>query len=392
VGSFKKHNPGCPCCGAACADLCFHVTGCRDDIQNATVNVFVTGSPGTIIATGTTDANGEWCEDLSAYSGSSLSYAVTTPGSAFVAVTAVLIGNWCGRTVEVRLVPGTIAGTPAEAVGTVNVLFTRCDGTTPWASATVEIKVGLDVENSGTTNASGMVSIVVPTGVAYYVRAYRPTDNSPLNSGTFTLSAGKCADALIRRSNDDMLPCNPDTEAVITVRDCTSGSPDVRKTCCSYCAPDTLASVLSVDDPQAHLGSCVFGNVDLQVAGWYTESDTRWDGFYGGMNYYLTCSPTGFTLRKASGWNVLRCMVSVPNPPFPPYTCYLCETGTGTAAFYNETVNSASATCSPLAMTFNMPAKTWTYYKFNRYTGAMDTSVSCGTVTMNAHTISVAFP
>jgi hypothetical protein len=395
VGSFKKHNPGCPCCGAACADLCFHVTGCGSDIASATIDVFVTGSPGTIIATGTTDANGEKCFTLSAYSGSSLSYTVTPPGTGFDPKTAVLVGNWCGRTVSVLLTPGTIAGTPSESGGTVNVLLTRCDGTTPWSGQLVEIKVSLSVITSGYTDANGRVTLTITAdgSSAYYIRSYTTAPASQLNSATFILSAGECADAHMRMTNNMLILCNPDTEEVITERTCGGGTPDVRKTCCSYCAPETLASVLSLADPQAHLGSCVFGSTEVEMTGWFTYDDTIWRGFTStGIYYTLTCSPTGFTLHKSSGWGVLRCGVSVPTPPFGSYTCVLCETGTGNEAGYSETVSSASATCDPLAMTFNMPAKTWTYYKQNPSTGAIDTSVSCGTVTMNAHTISVAFP
>jgi hypothetical protein len=253
MSNFKPGNPGCSCCDPPCDELCFHAVACGHNYAGVEIRVFATATPGTILASGTTDASGNICFDLAAYAATSLSFRAIPPDlDDYGELTNVLLGNWCGRTVEVDIPPATIPGTPAESSGTINVLLTRCDGTTPWSGQTVEIKVLLTVVASGTTDANGRVAFTVTAdgSSAYYVRSYTTSPTGNLNSATFTLAAGQCADVHMRMTHTG-LPCNPDTEAVIVKRTCSTSTPDTPKRCCEHCFPDTLPSVLRVYDVDA---------------------------------------------------------------------------------------------------------------------------------------------
>jgi hypothetical protein len=391
----KKNNPGQPCCAAACDDLCFHVIGCNADIVGATINVFVTGTPGTIIATGTTDANGEKCFALAAYSGSSLSYTVTPPDlTDFQARSGVLIGKWCGRTVEVTLPTAVVAGTPAEGGGTVNVLLTRCDGTTPWSGQLVEIKVSLTVETSGYTDSNGRVTLNVTANgsSAYYIRSYTTAPASQLNSATFVLSAGECADVHMRMTNNILIPCNPDLEAVITERTCTVGTDDAQKLCCSDCFPDTIPRYLDGTDPKGIVpdgstaSNCTFASDTLA----FTPSVTGkiWDASRPAFYYSINCTGSGVVLRKVLNAFSLLCRMQGTDGFGLPYTCYLKDTGSAYGPTYDSgDITATSITCDPFSATFDMPAKTWSYYRI--LGGSYDFGSPCGTLTMAAHTITI---
>lgn len=396
----KKNTPAKPCgCSVnTCDPTCFTVKACGVNANGATVDVYETNAPSVILATGNTNSAGKVCIDLTNHASKAMSASFSFgSGNDYAAKTTSLLGSPCGRSYTATLTPATDAATNAETNGTVNVTFTRCDGTTPWTNATVEIKVSFDVEGTGTTNATGQVSITVPTGVAYYVRAYRPTDNSPLNSGTFTLGAGKCADALIRRTNDDGTPCNPDTEAVITVRDCTPGEPGGLRVCCATCAPDTLPKYLAFSDPEGQqftqppLGGGVAVCIKTQVSGtlsFYTG--TSWRNALSGTGnagLLMKCEAGGIYLeknmtvycREASSYGTdcfygKRTLIPSPVPG-----------GCTEAGFYVQRVLATSVTCDPFSATFDMPAQDFPGYYWSSTSGC----VACGTKTVPAHTITV---
>jgi hypothetical protein len=395
MGNFKPGNPGCSCCDPACEELCFHVLGCGHDFEGVEIEVFETGVPGTILDSGFTDANGDVCFDMSAHAGDSLSYRAIPPDlTDFAELTNVLIGNWCGRTVEVNMPPATIAGVPAEGGGTVNVLFTKCNGSSPWATATTELKVLFDVEDTATTGSDGRAVLegVADGSSAYYVRAYRPTDGTAFNSPTFILDPGECADVHIRLTDNDSLPCNPDTECTITIRTCEPGSDAIAKQCCEDCFPDTVSSALEVSDPEGVIfdgtgaSLCDFTLDEFVASG--GRFSTGWGAVRSLFLYSITCSGAGVTLRKSFPAFSWTCTITGTDPYGLPYTCYLRETGTGAAPGYDSgEITATSIVCDPFSATFDLPAKTWTYYRI--IAGSYDLAHPCGTMTLPAHTITV---
>jgi hypothetical protein len=404
VACKKKNTPAKPCgCSVnTCDPTCFTVKACGVNANGATVDVYETNAPSVILATGNTNSAGRVCIDLTNHASKAMSASFSFgSGNDYAAKTTSLLGSPCGRSYTATLTPATDAATNAETNGTVNVTFTRCDGTTPWTNATVEIKVSLDVEGTGTTNATGQVSITVPTGVSYYVRAYRPTDNSPLNSGTFTLGAGKCADALIRRSNDDGTPCNPDTEAVVTVRDCTPGVPAGDRQCCAPCAPDTIPTPLYLDDPGGWSSFAADTNRPPVECTTVSESCTltgslggSWSGTMplpapvtlrgGAARYIVTCRSDGVYLSKqVTAW------VGFTDPY--GYLCASYLYGTtifGKGQILTYSVKATSVTCDPFSATFDMPEK---IVPLVRASGLPPNQIpiACTNCTLPPHTITV---
>jgi hypothetical protein len=110
----KRHNPGCPCCAAACNDLCFVATACCQIADGAVIDVFATAAPGVILATGTVGPSGTLCLNLSAYAGVSLSYSASYRTADYEALAGILVGDWCGKTIRLDFAPALIGGGPTR--------------------------------------------------------------------------------------------------------------------------------------------------------------------------------------------------------------------------------------------------------------------------------------
>jgi hypothetical protein len=366
MSNFKPGNPGCSCCDPPCDELCFHAVACGHNYAGVEIRVFATATPGTILASGTTDTSGNICFDLAAHAGTSLSYRAIPPDlDDFGELTSVLIGNWCGRTIEVDIPPATVPGTPAEGGGTINVLLTRCDGTTPWSGQTVEIKVSLTVVTSGTTDASGRVTLNVTAdgSSAYYVRSYTTSPTGNLNSATFILTAGECADVHMRMTHTG-LPCNPDTEAVITERTCSTGTSDTMRRCCEYCFPDTLpgrlflsgvdaAGMINTGGGWSSVGTCDDVELDWYLGEWRATSVTP-----------AACCHNvdiggGITWRACARF-VLRCKLDAYGDPWifleMLADSYKTTSPGGGVCGHSYEVPATSITCDPFAATFDFPS------------------------------------
>jgi hypothetical protein len=408
VACKKKNTPAHPCCGVNCANTCFRVTACGSNANGANVQVYATNATNSILASGNTASNGVVCLGLGNWSTWSLGASASFgSGNDYTNASTMLLGNPCGRSYTLPLTPATDAATNAEANGTVNISFDRCDGVTGWANANAEVKVSLSVINSGVTDANGHVSITVAADGtnSYYVRVYRPTDNAPLNSGTFLLAAGKCADAAMRLSHN-ATPCNPDTEAVVTVRDCADGEPGGLRVCCRACSPDTLPRNITLTDDvgcvpagdffqecEASTGSITaamhrgwlfcpstmtFQYCGPNSAGWGLAFGRVYSGgifqpcqaFGGGgeasVNYAVQCTDTSIQL---SYYIVGACV-------FTDSYGNICRVTGGT----NGNVLADSFTCDPFSATFTVPT-------FN-LTGS-NYGVPCATLTIPARTITV---
>jgi hypothetical protein len=399
VACKKKNTPAHPCCGVNCANTCFRVTACGSNANGANVQVYATNATNSILASGNTASNGVVCLGLGNWSTWSLGASATFgSGNDYTTASTMLLGNPCGRSYTLPLTPATDAATNAEANGTVNISFDYCDGVTGWANANAEVKVSLSVINSGVTDANGNVSITVAADGtnSYYVRVYRPTDNAPLNSGTFLLAAGKCADAAMRLSHN-ATPCNPDTEAVVTVRDCADGLPGGQRICCASCAPDTLPRYLCFTDPEGRqftpppLGGGVAVCSDASV----TDTLSYYPGIYWG--YFLAGSGNASLLMKCEAGGIyLEKNMTVYCRESSAYgtDCYFGKRtlipfpvpgGCTEAGFYVQRVLATSVTCDPFSATFDMPSQDFPGYYWSTTSGC----VACGTKTVPAHTITV---
>jgi hypothetical protein len=420
----KKNTPAHPCCGVNCANTCFRVTACGSNANGANVQVYATNATNSILASGNTASNGVVCLGLGNWSTWSLGASATFgSGNDYTNASTMLLGNPCGRSYTLPLTPATDAATNAEANGTVNISFDRCDGVTGWANANAEVKVSLSVINSGVTDANGHVSITVAADGtnSYYVRVYRPTDNAPLNSGTFLLAAGKCADAAMRLSHN-ATPCNPDTEAVVTVRDCTAGLPGGQRLCCQDCSPDTLPKYLCISDPggpeaydanQAYcdcdqftytdtLSGVPFGStIAVYTGGSLAVSRTTPPQiiYSGGsqasaISYSMSCGPF---LPPASGLrlSVSRLYCCSETDAYGRTVIYGCPVAGGWPLFCpiesvvscqksSGWVDATSYTCDPFSATFDIPALT-----LNGYVRGGCGYVLSGTKTIPARTITV---
>lgn len=412
--AFKKNNPGEPCCnGETCPETCFRVLGCCTPFSGATVTVFETGDPGTTLESGTTDANGEWCVDLSSYTSLSLSVTVSDVGD-FDELTEVLLGSVCGRTFEYTLDP--TEGASSGTSGKLTVTFLT-EGGSPITGAVTAGKV-LRVDTSAEVGSafpdgSGVAVFTgLPIGVALFVR-------SPIGGGgngqnfdtTFTLT---CEGSASAREGDEF------GEGQIwsfTSIDCTEGGP---RLCCPTCETTTLTESMCLSDPggPASGGSgtscaevdCSETTFTATLTGthYYSDCESVWTGGcsnasryaecprgdktgpIGGLSaiaYNMFCTDSGLYLQvdrflycesTDSYGNPERCgeLCTLGGLPYP--------FGVKPVLKSSGLIAATSVTCSPFSATFDIPG-----YSINCYTKTGVIWVYSGTRSFSARTITV---
>jgi hypothetical protein len=405
--AWRKNNPGCPCCIEDCPETCFRVLGCCTPFEGATITVFETGDPGTTLESGTTDANGEWCVDLSSYTSLSLSVTISNVGD-FDGITEVLLGSPCGRTYEYTLdpTPDTGGGTS----GTLTVTLVDEDGF-PVTSGTAYVVDPANPLSFVASASMGPGGVVTFTGLAvpdtYFFRGPN-LQNFP----QFTLECEGSADA-------KYADLGVGQEWTFVGIDCGEGAP---RLCCPTCETTTLAESMCLTDPggpesatggfEAYCAEvdCAETEFTTMLLGTHYGSDCEsvWNGGcnnaspyaecprgdktgpIGGLTavaYNMFCTDAGLYLQvdrflycestDAYG-NPVRCgeLCTLGGLPYP--------FGVKPVFKSSGLVAATSVTCSPFSATFDIPG-----YSINCYTKTGVIWVYSGTRSFAARTITV---
>lgn len=412
---WRKHGPGCPCgCVGGCDNTCFNVTGCCSNISGASVSVFATSTPGTILASGTTDGSGNWCVDLSSYVGTSLSATITATG--YQSATQVLLGSYCGRTYAFPLTPAIpTGGTSGRLTVTLrdetNTLITSGESR---VFRVTNLVTPIAVANH---NGSGQAVFTgLPTGVALVFNS-GPTSGSAQTFPEFTLTCEGTAEA---KEADEF--GEGQTWSFTSVA-CSDGLP---RLCCKECSTTTLTRAMCVSDPA---GPTVTGGlVDINC------STASYSGTMAGRVDGSTCYSL-WMHDKGNNSSYTGCdfqVVGYPPPPLTVGVVYTMVCGqpfgapsegvylkairavycTSTGPYGGEQrcgapcrfavgipriidvvpvvvdsgwIEATSVTCSPFSATFDMPGYSVTCYSFDPANGW----VATGTQTFGGRTITV---
>jgi hypothetical protein len=403
--AWRKNNPGCPCCIEDCPETCFRVLGCCAPFEGAAISVFETGAPGTVLESGTTDANGEWCVDLSSYTSLSLSVTVSDVGD-FDGLTEVILGSPCGRTFEYTLEPSESTG--GGTSGTLTVTLVDEDGfpVTSGTAYVVDPADPLDFVASATMNGSGVVTFTGLTVPFTYFFRGPNLQNFP----EFTLECEGSADAKYAFLGEGQ-------EWTFVGIDCTEPGP---RLCCPTCETTTLPESMCLTDPGGPEagGSGLFcAEIDcaeteftatLLGAHYASDCESVWSGGcsnasayavcprgdivgpIGGLSaiaYNMFCTDAGLYLQvdrylfcestDAYG-NLVRCgeLCTLAGAPYP--------FGVKPVFKSSGLIAATSVTCSPFSATFDIPS-----YSINCYTKTGFVWVYSGTRSFDARTITV---
>jgi hypothetical protein len=397
---LKTASPACPCCEGPCAPTCFTVTACGKPAEGATVTVKTAG--GTTVASGTTDADGRWCVDLSSFTGQTLYATVDYRPADYFQLKGVLLGNFCGKAVAYTLAPGSDTCTDR---GMVHVRVEDCDGN-PVSGAHVSIRRSFDgsLITGGTTGAGGEITWHITAPSAIRVDVVKAWGGGTQTVATPDLSLTCTADITFRLSAS-YPATHCDDEVAVTQTD--AAAPETR-CCCLDCAPaDSLACTLDLDDPYgksadgqactdpygrpANGPQCDLDGIPRTIA---STTPQTWTGTSTGVpvgasvaDYTMTCTGAGLTLRKrldfacCDDWcAALPCCVRDP------------DHGHKLGIRYEHTVTATSVTCEPFAATFDFPAASFPLFQMVRDAYGGEAAVPCGTIELPEHSVTVTEP
>lgn len=312
--AFKKNNPGCPCCTVDCDTTCFKATGCLVPAEGATVEVFATGTPGTVLYSGTLDVNGEWCVDLTAHAGTSLSVTISYGGD-FQDLTEILLGNPCGRTYEFVLTPVPTAGGGGVA-GTINVNVVWC-GFGPQPDTDIQI---LGVNTPPTPNtllASCTVDSLgnctftgIPTGIDIAIFVRMTILGIPY-SRTYATWQLEC-EADVAIVHDAQSVCS--SSQTITQIGCGESE---EQHCCVTCTPELLPHSLCLTDECAGTSTSTGSDgFNARLCGACESADTT-------LEYEDSQGITCEFFNNGPGWWGVYQEQDLPGHPFPIGASYI---------------------------------------------------------------------